>query len=190
MGNRDDTTARILEAGLAILTEEGFGGLGVNSIARRSGADKQLIYRYFGGMDGFLTALGTRVAEGLATALERPTVPKTYGEMAETLLLALFDHLHTDARYRQLRLMEVAAPSAATAGFRAARGAALGQWVAAQSRNLAPPEGSDAPALNAMLIAAVEGAAILGAVGMSDTDEARQRQQAALRRLVRGVYGD
>lgn len=190
MGNRDDTTARILEAGLAILSEEGFAGLGVNSLARRSGADKQLIYRYFGGMDGFLAALGTRVAEGLTGALDGSGArPASYGQMAEALLLALFDHLQADANYRQLRLMEVAAPSTATAGFRAVRGAALARWVAAKGQALPPPPGCDAPALNAMLIAAVEGAAILGAPGMEISEASRQRQRAALIRLIRGVYG-
>lgn len=186
MGNREDTTERILEAGLALLAEEGFAGLGVNALARRSGADKQLIYRYFGGMEGLLAALGRKVAgrltEGLGVA-----EAASYPALVEALLLALMRHLRADAQYRQLRLMEVAAPSAATEAFRQARGEAMAAWVRGAAAGLVPPPGMDVPAINALLIGAVEGVCILGAAGL--TGDAEGRADAALRNLVRGVYG-
>lgn len=54
--DRPRTEARILDALGAILLDDGFGALGVNAVAARAGADKVLIYRYFGGLDGLLAA--------------------------------------------------------------------------------------------------------------------------------------
>lgn len=56
MRNSEATRARLVQAVGEIANEEGFGAIGVRSIARRAGADKALIYRYFGGMSGLLSA--------------------------------------------------------------------------------------------------------------------------------------
>ena len=56
----------------------------------------------------------------------------------------------------------------------------------AAAQGLAVPPGVDVPALNALLIGAVEGVAILGAAGL--TGDVQGREEAALRDLVRGVY--
>lgn len=47
---------RLIEAVSKIITEEGFSKIGVNKIARTAGCDKVLIYRYFGDLDGLITA--------------------------------------------------------------------------------------------------------------------------------------
>ena len=49
--DRDRTEREILRAVGRVLAARGFGGLGVNSVAREAGVDKVLIYRYFGGLD-------------------------------------------------------------------------------------------------------------------------------------------
>lgn len=54
--NREKTKQRILEAVGALLAESGFRGIGINAVARRAGADKVLIYRYFGGLAELLDA--------------------------------------------------------------------------------------------------------------------------------------
>jgi AcrR family transcriptional regulator len=59
----------IIAAARAMLVEKGFGGWGVNAIARAAGCDKQLIYRYFGGLDGLAEALGVAIAEETESAL-------------------------------------------------------------------------------------------------------------------------
>jgi AcrR family transcriptional regulator len=56
--NKDQTKARILAAVDHILAEEGFRGLGINHIAKQAEVGKALIYRYFGGLDGVITAYG------------------------------------------------------------------------------------------------------------------------------------
>lgn len=59
--DRARTEEKILAAVGAILAEPGGSRrLGVNAIAARSGVDKVLIYRYFGGLDGLLAAFADK----------------------------------------------------------------------------------------------------------------------------------
>ncbi len=96
--NKDETRQRILDAALALAGTEGFAALGINAVARAAGADKQLIYRYFGGLEGLLAALGADVAQRMAAALA-PALdpkPKTYAALAEALAQALYDQKRAD----------------------------------------------------------------------------------------------
>ena len=184
--DRDATRERLIEAGFRVLSEDGFAGLGINGIARAAGCDKKLIYRYFENLDGLVDGMGERVADdladSLAPALDPP--PTTYAALIERLALRLLDLLSTDPRHRQLRALELAGPPGAMARFVAARGRVLGDWMQATRGDLLPPEGLDAPALNAVLIAAVEGLAFSGGPGL-DTPE---RGRAALLHLLRRGY--
>ena len=56
--NKDQTKAKILQAVEEVLTEEGYQGLGINRIAKQAGVAKTLIYRYFGGLEGLISAYG------------------------------------------------------------------------------------------------------------------------------------
>lgn len=56
MSRRQQTEQQILQALEAQIRETGMGGIGVNAIARRAGVSKELIYRYFNGLDGLLLA--------------------------------------------------------------------------------------------------------------------------------------
>ena len=56
--DRSATEARILAAVGEVLARDGFGGLGVNAVAKQAGVDKVLIYRYFGGLPELLTTWG------------------------------------------------------------------------------------------------------------------------------------
>lgn len=57
--SRSDTEQRFQDAVLDLVADSGFAKLGINSVAERAGADKVLIYRYFGDLEGLLH----RVAE-------------------------------------------------------------------------------------------------------------------------------
>ena len=52
--NRKETEQKIYEAFIAILEAEGFQKIGINAVARKAGVDKNLIYRYYGGLKGIL----------------------------------------------------------------------------------------------------------------------------------------
>ncbi len=56
--DRAATELRIVAAVGEALSLDGFGGLGVNAIAKLAGVDKVLIYRYFGGLPELLKVYG------------------------------------------------------------------------------------------------------------------------------------
>jgi AcrR family transcriptional regulator len=55
--NRPATEARLKAAVEALMVEGGFGALTPSAVARQAGVDKMLIYRYFGGLEGLVTAV-------------------------------------------------------------------------------------------------------------------------------------
>ena len=54
--DREATRARLIEAVGTLLARTGFTSLGINAVAREAGVDKVLIYRYFGGLPGLMSA--------------------------------------------------------------------------------------------------------------------------------------
>jgi AcrR family transcriptional regulator len=56
--DRFATRAAIIESAAELVAAKGVDALGVNGLADAAGCDKVLIYRYFGGLDGVLQALG------------------------------------------------------------------------------------------------------------------------------------
>ncbi|WP_419253349.1 TetR/AcrR family transcriptional regulator [Caulobacter sp. ErkDOM-YI] len=156
--DRARTEAALVAAARQVLAEAGFQGFGVNAVARQAGCDKQLIYRYFGGLDGLVEALGVdlaaRIEAGLSQGAAEP--PRTYAELAERLILGFLDALRGDPLVQRIAAWEVAGPSPLVDRLTVARGQALGRWMARMRGDLTPPAGLDAPALNLFLIAAVQ----------------------------------
>jgi AcrR family transcriptional regulator len=196
--DREGTERVILEAAKVLIAREGYAAFGVNAVAREAGCDKQLIYRYFGGTDGLVSAIGEASAGWVEAALApvRPAPGAPYGEVVTACVEALLDALRADPLMRQLIGWELTGSGDAVQGMAAARSAALGARVLPLLKAAAPPaDGLDAPVLNALLIGAVQQAAMSGAsqggfVGLkleSDADWARLK--AGLRVLVKGVYG-
>ena len=56
--NKHITRKRLISAVGSLLAKKGFKGLGVNAVAREASVDKVLIYRYFGGLPGLISAYG------------------------------------------------------------------------------------------------------------------------------------
>ncbi len=54
--DREATKRRLIEAVGRVLARQGFGAVGVNTVAREAGVDKVLIYRYFDGLPGLVAA--------------------------------------------------------------------------------------------------------------------------------------
>ncbi len=193
--DREGTEGRLVAAGFETLEAEGLAGFGVNAVARRAGCDKKLIYRYFDGPEGLLAAMGRVSGEALAGALAPHVAPApgTYAALIARLARALLDHLRNDPQARLATLVALAAPDPAAAPFRAARAKAIAGWFATAKGGLSAPPGVDAPALNAVLIAAIEGLCLASAGGHAGlpltSDADWHRAEAALIRLVEGVYG-
>lgn len=196
--NRPATEQRILDATQAILTESGASGFGINAVARAASVDKQLIYRYFGGLDGLLAALGERIAEWwqdrlLADAPE--TSPATYAEMIEMLALRLLHIMRTEPLALQSALWELTDRSGLVAPLTASRSRALAAWMARTRGSLQPPEGVDAPAVNAILVSAISSLVLASqtsgsVVGLPlGDDQSWARLERALRDMVQRVCG-
>lgn len=195
--DRGRTEAAILTAAREVLAEAGFQGFGVNAVARRAGCDKQLIYRYFGGLEGLIDAIGAELAGWLDGSLGAPdeAAPGNYGEMAELLILRFLDALRGNPLVQKIAAWEIADPSPLVARLTRARGLAMAHWMQRTRGDLAPPEGLDAPALNILLIASVQQLVLAGAsagafAGVPLSTEADwDRVRAAVVALIRAVYG-
>jgi AcrR family transcriptional regulator len=195
--DRARTEAAILAAARDQLAEGGFQGFGVNTVARRAGCDKQLIYRYFGGLEGLVDAIGLELATWVDDSLSPDTrlPPQTYRDLMERLILAFLDAFRANQLVQKITAWEVAEPSPLAARLAQARAVALGAWMARQRAGLEPPPGVDAPAVNALLIAAVQHLVLSatttgGFAGVSLQTEAEWgRIRTAILHIIDGFYG-
>lgn len=193
--DRAKTETVIVEAARQVLARDGFQGFGVNAVARAAGCDKQLIYRYFGGLEGLVDAIGADFATWLEDSLGPATPAASYGELSERLILGFMEALRGNMLVQRIAAWEIADPSPLVARLTAARGGAMMAWMARTRGDLLPSDGLDAPALNMFLIAAVQQLVLsASAVGSfsgvplkSDADWDRAR--AAAVQIVRAVYG-
>lgn len=157
--DREATTERILAAVGEVLAREGFGGIGINAIAKQAGVDKVLIYRYFGGLPELLQAWGRSgrfwpsVDELLRSAppdlLQRP--------VAERFAL-FFEHFVDALRARPLTIEILAAELVQRNELTALLEAEREAWGFEAQRVLGGPE-ADAPWLQdviTLLIAGVQ----------------------------------
>ena len=194
--DRARTEEAILAAARSLLVEKGFGGWGVNAIARAAGCDKQLIYRYYGGLDGLAAALGTDIARETEKALAAVPVPEitSYGALVAALIDAQIDLLCSHPVMQRIIAWELSEPNELTQAFAAARSRALMAWFSGIRGEFVPPPGVDAPAINAIMIAAVQqmvisSAAIGQFAGMPLAEPADwARLRSAVRQLVLAAY--
>jgi len=195
--NRDATRARILKAATELLAENGFQNFGVNAVARRAGCDKQLIYRYYGGMDGLVDAIGGELAGWIGEKMPvggSSGFMLTYGDLVEHMMLLFMQVLRNDPLTRRIIAWEVSDNSPQVLRLSEARSKALGLWIEKLRGAMPPPKGIDHFALNAILLAAVQHVVLAGATagrfaGLELTSEKEwDRVAQAIRRLVRGVY--
>lgn len=197
--DRRATEKGIVDAAMALVAGEGFAGLGINAVARRAGCDKQLIYRYFGGLDGLVEAIGaglaTWVSERLAPIAALPP-PASYRELVERFVLGYLHALRGDPLMQKIVAWEVAAPSPEVQRVADARSKAMRAWVAAIRGDFVPPIGVDVPAMNAILLAAVHHLVLAGAAsgrfaGQSLRTEADwDRIRTALSQIIRAMVAD
>lgn len=194
---RRDRVARaqtIVIAAKDILSETGFAEFGINSIARRAGCDKQLIYRYFDGLEGLVEVIGTEIADELSVELETfacKEAPKTYGEWVERLTIGLLTLFRSNRFMQKIAAWELASPSSLTRIMAAARSKRLNAWMIGLRGDLKQPDGIDVGALNAIIIGAVQHLAMSASAfgsqaGLPLTSEADwRRAEAALLHIVR-----
>jgi len=195
--DRETTEKLLIAAARDVLAEVGFQGLGVNAVARRAGCDKQLIYRYFGGLEGLVDAIGDEIAQTLRNRLgplAAAARPGSYGELVERMLLGLLQTLRDDLLMQKIVVWEMAEASPLVARLVAARSKGMTAWVMEMRGTLVPPGGVDAPAVNALLIAGVQHMVIAATAsgqfsGMplrAESDWERLRE--VIKAMVRAIY--
>jgi AcrR family transcriptional regulator len=186
----------ILDATVKLLAESGFPALGINAVAAAAGVDKQLIYYHFGGLDGVIRRLGERLELWLGVPLEpRPGEP--YGEAVHRLLTEYAGALRGNALVLRLLAWELVEPNDALKELELTRSAAMVPWVQKLRAAAKPvPDGIDAPAVNAVLLAGLHYLALreqsLGSFAGVDlsTPEGAQRIANAVRLITERTYAE
>jgi len=198
MRNRAATEQAILDAAKRLLAEEGFQNFGINAVARGAGCDKQLIYRYYGGLDGLVEAIGADLGSWVKDRIPDDTGGMfllTYGDLMERLALLFLDALRADPLMRRIVAWEVSENSEQVRRLSEARSKALAGWIERMRGSLTPPKGIDAQAVNAMIFAAIQHVVLSATVSnqcaglVLKTARDWEKAATALKRIVRGVYG-
>jgi AcrR family transcriptional regulator len=196
--NRAGTERAIFVAARDLLAEEGFQGFGINAVARRAGCDKQLIYRYYGGLDGLVEAIGTDLGSWVQDRIPQDTGGMfllTYGDLMEKLALYFMEALRDDPLVCKIVAWEVSQDTPQVRRLSEARTKSLGKWLEKMRGSLNPPKGVDAATTNALLFAAIQhlviSAAVSGQFAGVPLKTARDWDKVgnAIRRLVRAIYG-
>jgi AcrR family transcriptional regulator len=127
---------RILASVGRIITRDGLSAMGINSLARETGCDKVLIYRYFGSLEGVYEAFAARsdfwwTTDDIVRGLADPPVP--FRDAMKTIM-----RRHADAiRSRPVTLAVLGAELeertplvVALESVRERRSVDLNQWIA------------------------------------------------------------
>lgn len=190
--DKDATRAALLDAAKTVLAEDGFQAFGVNAVARKAGCDKQLLYRYFGGLDGLLEAIGADVATWLGNTTPPPAM-QTYADWIAHMADSYLTALRGNPLMQKIIIWELSAPPDKIAPLSQARGRAMMQWMAAARGSLEMPPG--AGLFNAVMIAAIQqfvlSAASTGAFSGLPlrTDEDWDRVRGGLKAMAAKLYG-
>jgi AcrR family transcriptional regulator len=195
--DRAATERRIFDAARSLLAEGGFQNFGVNAVARRAGYDKQLIYRYFGGLDGLIDAIGADLVnwvEARVPADHGGRFLLTYGDLMERLIELYAEALKADPLVRRILAWEISETSPHVARMAEARSKGLALWLERMRGSLAPPKGADSQAINAALVASVQQMVLASEstgsfAGMPlNTKKDWERAIAAISRMARAAY--
>ncbi|MBN7805407.1 TetR/AcrR family transcriptional regulator [Agrobacterium rosae] len=196
--DRAATQKAIFSAAKALLAQEGFQGFGINAVARRAGCDKQLIYRYFGGLEGLIAAIGEDLGSWIKDRIPEDTggmFVLTYGDLMERLALSYLDALRSDPLVCKIIAWEVSEHTPQVKQLADARAKALSKWLDKMRGSLEAPKGVDTAAVNAVLFAAIQHLVISGATNGQFAGVALKTTRdwdkigTAVKRIVRGVYG-
>jgi AcrR family transcriptional regulator len=193
----EETKSRILDALGRIVVRDGLAAVGINPLAREAGADKVLIYRYFGDLDGVYGAFAERTDFWWSCADLTEGLNPARQSLAAAVKTCLRRHAD-EIRRRPLTLAVLAAEPAqrtplvvALEEVRERRSLELVAWLGAR---YAPPAGVDVEAVALLLSASINYLAarsrsirLMSGVPIK-TDRDWERILAAMDALVDGVF--
>jgi AcrR family transcriptional regulator len=151
---------RLVEAAARVLARDGPTGLGVNAVATEAQTDKKLIYRYFGGLDGLIEAMGSETALWIGET----SLPDDgdYADRISQFLGSYGEKLRGDATLQKLLAWELSETNEVLRRLDQARSRAMQSRLPSLRGHSERPEGVDAPAVNAILLAALQYLALRG----------------------------
>lgn len=197
--DRDRTTRQLIEAVGRVLARDGFERCGVNAVAREAGLDKVLIYRYFNGMPGLLTAYGESttfwptVDEILGENRRALSLP--LGERLELILVALLDALRSRPETLAIMAWELVQRNPLTEMLAEVREKWSRELIAisAFDANVRSQAGEDGIALTNLVVAGIQYLLLRGRTvddygGLAlNSEEGWQRIRRAIRLMGRGL---
>ena len=118
--SRAKTERKFQTAVLELIAQQGCDAVGINSVAHRAGADKALIYRYFGDLNGLLQQVATSrnwlpQADEILGAF--PTKGLSAPELLRQVCIAIEDTISTDAATHKLLIWRKAVHNPLTEYF-------------------------------------------------------------------------
>jgi AcrR family transcriptional regulator len=151
--DRFATRAAILESAEQIIARGGVPSLGLNALARAAGCDKVLIYRYFGGLEGVLEALGAE--RMLWPAVGGEGGAASLADALRDLVLEEWAALRDDPLMREAALSECTSQQSLAGAGRTQRREHHAKQVATLEKAYRLPPFVDLPALVELLSAAL-----------------------------------
>ena len=192
-----ETKTKILDALARVIVRDGLAATGINALAREAGADKVLIYRYFGDLDGVYRAYAERSDFWYSNAAMLAGIEPSKVTLPQAVKLCLRRHA-SEIRKRPVTLAVLAAEPAqrtplviALEAVRERRATELAAWLAAHYEL---PQGFDLEAAAMLLGAAINYLAarsrtirVMSGVGIA-TDEDWDRILSAVDRIVDRIF--
>ena len=193
--NREATRKALLEAAKVVLADQGFQGFGINAVARQAGCDKQLIYRYFDGLEGLLEAIGEDIAHWIGDAADSGEyINETYPEKMARFTDAYLMALRGNRLIQKILLWELSAPPEDVGPLVEARSQAMFLWMKQVRGATLPPPGVDYALINASIVAIIQQMVLSAATsgrfsGLSLQTEAEwQRLRNGLKNFIVRLY--
>jgi AcrR family transcriptional regulator len=157
--NKEATKRKILDATASIVLRDGFNAVGINAVAKESGVDKVMIYRYFSDITGLLKAFATEKDYWLVAFNDAPQdLNKASEEDLKNISVGLFTgllkNLMQNKEMQELLLWELIDKneiSAKTTALREEQGIAIMK----QFENIFKSKGVDLAAFSAVMVAGI-----------------------------------
>jgi AcrR family transcriptional regulator len=191
--DKENTKKKFIDAVGRLVVREGFAAVGVNSVAKEAGADKTLIYRYFGDMEGLLAAfISSRdYFSNLQSQLGDPSRINSVDELIAVMKKIFIGQLReilSNKELREILIWELSADSKAAKMTAKIREKSSVDFVNAVKERFII-EDVDAEALLSILSASIYYLALRAKTvnvftGIKFNDEGWQRMEASISSLI------